>query len=327
MKTLSSYRFTAVLVLVGIVLVSAQAIYAQDKYPSRPIQLIIPYPPGGSEALGRKIAATMAKNIGQNIVVVNVPGASTQVASRMVAEAKPDGYTIYVSSPPEFAMGPVFYEKLPFDPLKDFTLITYHAEAPYMLLVSTKIPVKTYDEFIKYMKSNSGKVRFGSYGALSQSDVIARRLRKAVGINFDIIPYSGGSPSFNALLADEIQAVIATPIPTRGFIDDGKMRPLAISTKNRLKLYPDAPTMMELGIDIDDSASYGLVGPPGLPKEIVDFWYREWTNAMNEPETRKFIEAMGVQIIASTPQDYREWLEKNTKLWVELNRTLELKKK
>jgi tripartite-type tricarboxylate transporter receptor subunit TctC len=284
-------------------------------YPNRPVELVIPYPPGGSEALGRKIAATMSKNIGKEIVIVNVPGASTQVASRQVKEAKPDGYKIYVSSPPEFVAGPVFFGRLPFDPLKDFTPITFHAEAPYFILISAQLPVKNYQEFAAYLKANPDKVRFGSYGALSQSDILARRYRKAVGINFDIIPYQGGGPAFNAMLAGEIQAVVATPIPTRGFIKDGKMRPVAVTTSKRLAMFPDAPTLMEVGINIEDSASYGLVGPAGLPKPIVDFWVAEWTKAMNDPETKKFIEDMGVQIVASSPGFFKDWLEKNSKTW------------
>jgi tripartite-type tricarboxylate transporter receptor subunit TctC len=308
--------------------VAAQEVYAQakDKYPTRSIQLIIPYPPGGSEALGRKIAATMSKNIGQSLIVVNVPGASTQIASRKVKEAAPDGYTIYVSSPPEFVAGPAFFENLPFDPLKDFTPITYHAHTPYMLLVSTKVPVKTYNEFVAYMKKNEATLRFGSYGALSQSDIIARRFQKVTGVKFGIIPYSGGSPSFNALLAGEIHALFATPIPTRGFISAGQMLPLAVTTSERLKLFPNTPALKELGVDIVDSASYGLVGPAGLPKGIVDFWYREWSKAMNEAETRKFIEEMGVQIVASTPEQFKKWLEDNTKLWAELAQTLGIEK-
>ena len=325
----SFHIFIAGLVLSVLLLVTAQEIYAQskDKYPERPIQLIIPYPPGGSEALGRKTATTMSANIGQSIVILNVPGASTQIASRKVKEAAPDGYTIYVSSPPEFVAGPAFFDNLPFDPLKDFTPITYHAHAPYMLLISTKIPVKTYSELVPYMRKNQDNFKFGSYGALSQSDIIARRFRKSTGINFGIIPYSGGSPSFNALLAGEIQAVFATPIPTRGFIAAGQMLPLAVTTSERLKLFPDAPALRELGVDIIDSASYGLVGPAGLPKEIVDFWYREWSKAMNEPETRKFIEDMGVQIVASTPEYFKKWLNDNIKLWAELAQTLGIEKK
>lgn len=326
-KTL--HMLTMGLTLGALLLVTAQEVCAQGKgkYPERPVQLVIPYPPGGSEALGRKIAATMSANIGQSIVILNVPGASTQIASRKVKESAPDGYTIYVSSPPEFVAGPAFFENLPFDPLKDFTPITYHAHTPYILLAGAQIPVKTYNELIAYMKKNQDTFRFGSYGALSQSDIIARRFQKATGVNFGIIPYSGGSPSFNALLAGEIQALFATPIPTRGFIAAGQMLPLAVTTSERLKLFPDVPTLKECGIDIVDSASYGLVGPARLPKEIVDFWYREWSKAMNQPETRKFIEDMGVQIVASTPEYFKKWLEDNTKLWAEWAKTLGIEKK
>jgi tripartite-type tricarboxylate transporter receptor subunit TctC len=321
-------RFAAVVALATIAFPIASDVRAQAApYPTRSIQLIIPYPPGGSDALGRKIAATMSKNIGQEIVVLNVPGASTQVASRKVAEAAPDGYTLYISSPFELATGPTLYKNLPFDPLKDFTLIAFNAQLPYMLLISTKLPVKNYAEFVAYAKAHPNDVRLGSYGALSQVDIIARRFRKAAGLDLQIIPYNGGSPAFNALLAGEIQAVFATPIPTRPFIADGKMLPLAVTTATRSKLYPAVPTLKELGIDIVDEASYGLVGPKGLPRPIVEYLNRELVRAMNEPETRKFIEAMGVEIVGSSPEEYEKWLRDNTKLWADLIPTLGLEMK
>jgi tripartite-type tricarboxylate transporter receptor subunit TctC len=288
---------------------------AQDNYPARPVELIIPYPPGGSDTLGRKIADTMAANTGATIVVMNVPGASTQVGSLQVTEAAPDGYTIYLPSPPELVAGPVFYDNLPFDVEKDFTLISFTAEAPYMLLVDPKLPVTTHEEFLKLIQSDPDSIRFGSYGSLSQSDIIARRYREAIGVPFDIIPYAGGTPAFNALLAGEIQAVIATTIPTRGFINEGQMRPLAVTTASRAALYPDVPTLTELGYDLVDSASYGLAGPAGLPDNVVEFWNREWTKAMNEPETKAFIEDMGVNVVASSPEEFRQWLDDNIDLW------------
>ena len=212
-KTVTGRSVLAGLLVMGLVFVMGAAdLLAQDKYPSNKIELIIPYPPGGSDALGRKIAASMAKNTGADIVVSNVPGASTQVASRKVKDSAPDGYTIYIASPPEFVAGPAFYANLPFDPMKDFTLISYHAQVPYLLLVNTQIPVKNYEELIAYIKGHKQDFRMGSYGALSQSDIIARRFRKATGLDFDIIPYSGGRPSFNALLAGEIQALFGTPM-------------------------------------------------------------------------------------------------------------------
>lgn len=296
-------------------------------YPSDSIQLIIPYPPGGSDALGRRIASTMSKNIGQSIVVNNVPGASTQVGSLRVKDSKPDGYTMYVSSPPELATGPAFYANLPFDPLKDFTLVSYHAQAPYILLISGKLGLKTYDEFVQHLKKDPSQVRFGSYGPLSQVDILARRFKKDTGIEFDIVPYNGGSPAFNALMAGEIHAVFATPIPTRGFIKEGRMVPVAVTTANRSKLFPDVPTLKEKGLQIVDAASYGIVGPAGLPEEIVEFWQREWTKAMNEPETREFIEGMGVEIVASSPEEFRTWLVENTELWARLADELGIDKK
>ena len=299
---------------------------AQSDYPRDSIQLIIPYPPGGSEALGRRIAATMASTIGKSIVIENVPGASTQVASLKVTRAKPDGYTMYVSSPPDLVMGPAFYANLAFDPLKDFTLVSYYAEAPYLLLVSAKLPVKSYQEFLSYLRDNPTKVNFGSYGPLSQVDILARRFKKETGIDFNIVPYNGGGPAFNALMAGEIQAVFATPIPTRGFIKDGRMMPVAVTTGKRSKLFPEVPTLQEVGIAIEDSASYGIVGPANLPQEIVDFWLREWTKAMADPDTRAFIESLGVEVIASTPDQFRDWLTTNTAAWAKLANELGIDK-
>jgi tripartite-type tricarboxylate transporter receptor subunit TctC len=304
--------------------VAGEAHAQMPKYPTRSIQLIIPYPPGGSDALGRKVAATMSKRIGQEMIVLNVPGASTQVASRKVAEAAPDGYTLYISSPFELVTGPSLYKNLPFDPLKDFTPISFNARLPYMLLVSSALPVKTYAEFITYAKARPNDVRIGSYGALSQVDIIARRFRKAAGLDLQIIPYNGGSPAFNALLAGEIQAVFATPIPTRPFITEGKMIPLAVTSAARSKLFPGVPTLKEVGIDVVDEASYGLVGPKGLPQPIVEYLNRELIASMNDPETRAFIEAMGVEIVGSSPEYYEKWLRDNTKLWAELVPTLGL---
>ncbi len=304
----------------------AETAFAQSVYPEDSIQLVIPYPPGGSEALGRRIAATMSNNIGKAIVVENVPGASTQVASLKVKQAKPDGYTMYVASPPDLVMGPAFYANLPFDAMKDFTLVSYYAEAPYLLLVSPKLGVKTYQDFLAHLKAHSADVRFGSYGPLSQVDILARRFKKESGIDFDIVPYNGGSPTFNALMAGEIDAVFATPIPTRGFIQDNRMIPVAVTTGKRSKLFPDVPTLKEVGINIEDSASYGIAGPANLPKEIGDFWLREWTKAMNDPDTHAFIESLGVEVVASTPEQFHEWLDKNTKDWAKLANDLGIDK-
>jgi tripartite-type tricarboxylate transporter receptor subunit TctC len=314
-------------VLAAVLVAGIGPLFAQPgQYPTRSIQLVIPYPPGGSDALGRKVAATMAKQMGQEIVVVNVPGASTQVATRKVAESAPDGYTLYVSSPFELATGPTFYQNLPFDPQKDLTLISFYAQLPYMLLVSSSLPVKNLQEFIAYAKAHPKDVKLGSYGALSQVDVIARRFRKLIGVDIPIIPYNGGSPAFNALLAGEIQAVFATPIPTRPFISEGKMVPLAVTSATRSKRFPNVPTLKESGIDLVDEASYGLAGPKGLPPPMVAYLRKELVTALSDPGTRTFLEDIGVEVVASTPEEYTKWLQDNTTMWKELVPVLGIEK-
>jgi tripartite-type tricarboxylate transporter receptor subunit TctC len=317
----------ATAVLAAVLAAGIGPLFAQPaQYPSKPIQLIIPYPPGGSDALGRKVAATMAKQMGQDIVVVNVPGASTQVATRKVAEATPDGYTLYVSSPFELATGNTFYSNLPFDPQKDLTLISFYARLPYMLLVSSSLPVKNLQEFIAYAKAHPKEVKLGSYGALSQVDVIARRFRKLIGLDIPFIPYNGGSPAFNALLAGEIQGVFATPIPTRPFIAEGKMVPLAVTSATRSKRFPNVPTLKESGIDLVDEASYGLAGPKGLPPQTVGYLHKELTTALKDPGTLAFLEDAGVEVVASSPAEYQKWLQDNTKMWQELVPVLGIEK-
>jgi tripartite-type tricarboxylate transporter receptor subunit TctC len=321
------HRRLGAAVVAAVLVAGIGPAFAQPaSYPTKPIQLVIPYPPGGSDALGRKVAATMAKQMGQEIVVVNVPGASTQVATRKVSESAPDGYTLYVSSPFELATGNTFYSNLPFDPQKDLTLISFYARLPYMLLVSSSLPVKNLQEFIAYAKAHPKEVKLGSYGALSQVDVIARRFRKLIGVDIPIIPYNGGAPAFNALLAGEIQGVFATPIPTRPFIAEGKMVPLAVTTATRSKRFPNVPTLKESGIDLVDEASYGLAGPKGLPPQVVAYLHKELTTALKDPATLTFLEDAGVEVVASTPAEYQKWLQDNTKMWQELTPVLGIEK-
>lgn len=301
---------------VSAVVPGTSAAWAQTSdYPNGTVSVIIPYPPGGSDTLGRRIVDTVVQMTNAEIVVLNVPGASTQIASRQVTQAEPDGYTIYISSPPELVAGPVFYPDLPFDPLTDFTLISFAAEAPYLLLVDPRLGVTDYASFEAFLRANPQDVRFGSYGTLSQSDIVARRYRAETGIDFDIIPYSGGTPAFNAMLSGEIQALFGTTIPTRGFIAEGQMLAMAATTGERTPLYPEVPTLSELGFDLVDSASYGLVGPAGMPDELVAYWENAWRDAMNDPETRGFIEAMGVSVVGSTPGEFRDWLVDSLELW------------
>lgn len=307
------------------VLAAAPAL-AQQAYPSRPIQLVIPYPPGGSDVLPRKLIVGMSQALGQPIVAVNKPGASTQIATQLVVAAPPDGYTLYFSSPGELAAGPALFKSLPFNALTDLAPISYVAEAPYTLLAASALPVKTFAELVAYIKANPDKVRFASYGVQTQPDVLARRLNKHLGVDVQIVPYQGGSPAFNAMVSGEVNLIFATLIPTRAFIQGGQMRPIAIAAKERVPLFPDLPTLKELGADIVDAASFGLVGPKGLPPEIVARLHEVVVSEIRKPDIRKFVEDMGVVPVASTPGELAARLSEWTQFWAKFAPELGIQK-
>lgn len=307
-------------------LLPAGVAQSQQRYPARAVQLVIPYPPGGSDALSRKLIVGMSEDLGQPIVVVNKPGASTQLATQMVVNASPDGYILYMSSPGELAAGPALFKSLPFNALTDLTPISYVAEAPYTLIAASSLPVKTYAELVAFLKANPDKARFGSYGVQTQPDILARRFNRAIGVDVQIIPYQGGSPAFNAMVRGEVNLIFATLIPTRSFISAGQMIPLAIAADKRVKIYPDLPTLKELNVDIVDGASFGLAGPKGLPAEVVTRMHEAVVKELSNPETRKFVEDMGVVPVASTPAELAARLAEMTRQWVEFGPKLGIEK-
>ena len=310
---------------VGLLL-SAGIAHSQQRYPSRAVQLVIPYPPGGSDALSRKLIVGMSEDLGQPIVVVNKPGASTQLATQMVVNASPDGYILYMSAPGELAAGPAMFKSLPFNALTDLTPISYVAEAPYTLLAASSLPVKTYAELVAFLKANPDKARFGSYGVQTQPDILARRFNQTIGVDVQVIPYQGGSPAFAAMVRGEVNLIFATLIPTRSFISAGQMVPLAIAADKRVKIFPDLPTLKELNVDIVDGASFGLAGPKGLPAEIVTRMHEAVVKELSNPETRKFVEEMGVVPIGSTPAEFAKRLADMTREWIEFAPKLGIEK-
>lgn len=317
--------FCAALGFVGLAW-NASPAASQQTYPARSVQLVIPYPPGGSDVLPRKLIVGMSQALGQPIIPVNKPGASTQIATQLVVTSAPDGYVLYFSSPGELAAGPALFKSLPFNALTDLTPISYVAEAPYTLLAASSLPVKTFAELVAYIKANPDKARFGSYGVQTQPDVLARQLNQHIGVDVQIIPYQGGSPAFNAMVAGEVNLIFATLIPTRAFIQGGQMRPIAIAANARVPLFPDLPTLRELGVDIVDGASFGLVGPKGLPDDIVQRLHAAVVDELKKPDVRKFVEDMGVVPVASTPAELATRLKDMTEHWAQFAPKLGIQK-
>ncbi len=311
-------RFAAACTLIAAAFGFAPTALAQSKYPSKPIQLVVPYPPGGSDVLARRLAVGMGEKLGQTVVVVNKPGASTQIGTSYVVAAQPDGHTIYVASVADLAAGPSLFKSLPFDALKDLTPISYIADAPYILVGSGTSPHKGFTELTAYAKSNPEKIKLASYGVQSNTDILSRRFNLALGTSLQIIAYQGGSPAFNAIMRDEVQLLFPTTIASRQFIVSGQVRPFAIATEKRIPLYPDVPTLKELGVDLVDAAGFALFGPKGLPADVVQKVHEALVTETAKPEIKNFMADLGMIVLASTPDELAARLKAQTASWADL---------
>lgn len=299
---------------------------AQSKYPSKPIQLVVPYPPGGSDVLARRLAIGMGERLGQTIVVVNKPGASTQIGTSFVVAAQPDGHTLYVSSIADLAAGPSLFKSLPFDALKDLTSISHIADAPFVLVGFGGATYKTFAELAAFIKASPDKVKFASYGVQSNTDILARRFNLAMGTNLSIIAYQGGSPAFNAIMRDEVQLLFPTTIASRPFITGNQVRTFAMATDKRVALYPDVPTLRELGVDVVEAAGFGLMGPKGMAPDIVKMVHQALVAEVAKPEIKTFMDNLGLVTVASTPEALATTLKSMTAEWAALADKLKLEK-
>ena len=312
--------------ILGAGLAGGPAAIAQSKYPARTIQLVIPYPPGGSDVLARRLVIGMGERLGQTIVVVNKPGASTQVATSFVTAAQPDGYTLYFANATELAAGPSLFKSLPFNALTDLTPISYAADAPFALVSTSQIPAKSYGELIAYIKANPDKVKFATYGVQSQPDILARRLNLVLGTDIPIIPYQGGAPALNAITRNEVQLLFPTLIPSRPFIVSDQMRIYAVAAEKRVPLYPEVPTLKELGVDIVDAGTFALMGPKGLPAEVVTTMRETLAAELAKPDIKQFLDSLGIVPIASTPEALGARLKEMTAHWADFAVKLKLEK-
>jgi tripartite-type tricarboxylate transporter receptor subunit TctC len=311
---------------VASAVLSATPARAQKAYPTKAIQVVVPYPAGGSDVLVRKLIIGMSERLGQPIVVLNKPGASTQIATSYVKAAPPDGYILYFANPAELAAGPSLFKTLPFDAINDLTPISHVADAPFLLTASSALPVKTYAELVAFMKAEPEKARFSTYGVQTQPDVLARRFNLANGLNAMIVPYQGGSPALNAIVRNEVQLLFPTTIASRPFIVNNQIRPLAIAAENRVALYPDLPTLKELGVDVVDAAGFALMGPKGLPAEVVAKMHEAVVEELKKPDIKTFMDGLGIVAIGSTPEEAAARLKRMTAAWAEFAPKIGLEK-
>jgi len=288
----------------ALALFSAQVL-AQG-YPNRSIRLVVGFPPGGvSDVLSRAISARVSQNIGHQMVVDNRPGAGTTIASEFVAKSAPDGYTLYFCDATTHAINASLYRKLPYDSLQDFTTISLLASTPLLLVVNAALPAKSVPELIALAKSRAGKLNYASSGNGTIVHLAGESFKTMAGVDLLHVPYKGSAPATLAVIAGDVSIIFSTMPAALPHVKSGKLRALAVTTPARVAAVQDIPTLAEAALPGFDLVLYsGVIGPAGIPGEIVGRINAEFAKVINSPEIRDFFGTQGATPMTSTPAQF-----------------------
>ncbi len=292
--------------LLGLALASlTPRVRAQSDWPSRPIQLVLGFPPGGpNDLVARALSQRLGEALKQSIVVENRPGANGNIAASAVARAAPDGYTFLYNSS-SLALSPALYRNLPIDPLRDLVPVNGTATLPLVCIVEPSFPASNYREWVAQIKSHPGKFNYGSPGAGNLAHVAAAMLLKANGLDAVHVPHKGSSEALQSLIGGSTQFQFDSVNSPLGLIKAGRLKPLFVTSAQRSPVLPDVPTLAESGgPSISGSAWQGVMAPAKTPAAIVNRMSAEIARAMATAEMKSALAAQGAYSIASTPERY-----------------------
>jgi tripartite-type tricarboxylate transporter receptor subunit TctC len=298
----------------------ASALNAQE-FPTRPITLIVPYTAGGgNDAMARVVADTMGTALGQQIVIENRGGAGGSIATRQVARAMPDGYTLGLGGTGTLAIDPTLYPNVGYDPRKDFSAVGLIATSALIVLVNPSVPAKTLPEFIALAKSEPGKINYASAGSGSGIHLGTELLAYMAGIKMTHIPYKGSAPALTDLIGGHVALYFSSLPPAIGLVRDGKVRPLAVTGPTRAKAFPDVPTAAETLPGFEAVLHYGIVAPAGTPRPVIEKLNAAMRTALATREVQARIEVDGAEAFPSTPEQYTADIDREETKWSEIVR-------
>jgi tripartite-type tricarboxylate transporter receptor subunit TctC len=290
-------------VLLLLLCVFCAAAHAQS-YPSKPVRLIIPYPPGGgNDTLGRLFAAKLSERMGQPFVVENRPGAGTMIGTEAAAKSAPDGYTILLSSIATHALSPNLYSRVPYDPIRDFAPITLLGIAPTVLVVNADLPAKNVAELIALAKK--GQLAYASGGNGTPPHINAEVFKSVAGVDMLHVAYKGGGPALVDLIAGRVHVMLDTAASAMPHVRSGKLRALALSAPKRTPEYPDLPTFAEAGLpQYDTNAWYSMHAPAGTPAEIVRRLNGELVAILKDPDILARFKQLSTDPVGNSPEEF-----------------------
>jgi len=286
-------------------------------WPVKPVRLVIPYPPGGgSDTIGRPLAQKMAEGLGQQVVVENRGGANGNIGMEAVARSAPDGYTLVFALSAQLAINPGLYQKLPYDPLKDFAPITLLGEGGYILVVHPSLPAKSLKEMLALARARPGQIAYSSSGNGSGGHLAIELMNSMADIRMLHVPYKGGGPALMDLIAGQVQVLFATQLASWPHVQSGRVRALAVSTAKRPASVPDLPTVSEAGLPgYDSGVWYAVLAPAGTPRDIIMRINGEVARALKQPDYRSLLVNNTIEPIGSPPEQLSQYIKSELAKW------------
>lgn len=289
---------------------------ATDDYPNRPIRVIVPVPVGGAtDILARALGQKVSENVGRPVIVDNRAGGNTTIGLALVAKAPPDGYTV-MFAPNSFAVLPSLYEKLPFDVFRDFEPLTLVAALPNVLVVNLSLPAKSVKELIAYAKAKPGQLSVGTGGAGGTTRLSAELFKLMAGIDIVMIPYKGGSLTLTDLMGGQLQMGFPDGLGVLSHVRAGRLRPLGVTSRQRLASLPEVPTVSEAGVPGYESVGwYGLFAPSGMSKHIRNRVHAEFVKATRTPEIVENLSRQEAMLGGNSPEEFSAYVRAEHAKW------------
>ncbi len=314
-----------VLLLAALVLPVPAAAQGTENYPSKPVRFIVGFPPGGAnDILGRLVGAKLQERLGQSFVVENKPGANAIIATELVAKSPADGYTLLIGASGAMTFNPGLYDKLPYDPVRDFSPVTMIGSFPLVLTVNPSIGASTVRDLVALAKSKPGAFNYGAGSTPFQ--LAAELFKMQTGTDFKHVPYKGSAATVNALLGGEIALTFVDSPPVVAQIKAGKLRGLAVTSAKRAAFLPDVPTVIESGVpDFEVVLWTSLFAPANTPQPVIRKLQGEISRIVHLPEIRERMTAIGIDPIGGTPEELGAQLRADLARWTRVAKTAGIK--
>jgi tripartite-type tricarboxylate transporter receptor subunit TctC len=308
-------KLRVVLLLAWTLVLAAGSALAQ--YPTKPVRIIVPYPPGGTtDILARLVAKGLTDKFGQTFVVENRPGASGAIGSQAVAKSPPDGYTLVMGTISSHGINSALYKALPYDAVKDFAPVTNVASTPNVITVNPGVPAKTLNELLALAREKPGKLNFGSTSQGGSPHMSAELLKMMAHVDLVHVPYKGAGPMLADLIGGQIQIGFDNLPSSMSHIKSGKVRAIAVTTAKRWPGAPEIPTVAESGVPgYEVSGWFGLLAPAGTPKPVIDALYRAIADILKQPDVAKQLLELGAEPAANGPDAFGRQIADEVEKW------------